>query len=188
MKRFLEQVQEDAMPRQEPRVDVLLVDLRMDVDELAQSTVVVDHLERAQIALPLSLCQRRLALSVTDARKEPLEILQTREADVLLHHLREGHRARERRQIPREDLHLHPLVAVHRPLHRAPILGRGTLGGHLRRLARRRHDVLLSRRESVRELRGVDTRGAYASGDGRSNGLGCSKALPSLLSLELNAC
>ena len=50
VKSFLEQLQEDPMPGQQPSIRVLHVHLVVNVDQLPECPVVVDHVERADVA------------------------------------------------------------------------------------------------------------------------------------------
>jgi hypothetical protein len=104
VERLLEQVEEDPMPGQQAGVRVLHVHLGVDVDELAQRPVVVDHAERAEVPLLLRLRQGSLVLAMTEDGKQPAQVLQVRQRPkVRLHQLRERHRLREDGQVAQQE-------------------------------------------------------------------------------------
>jgi len=103
MKSLLEQVEENPVPRQQPVVRVLHVHLGVDVDELAECAVGIDHVEGADEARLLVVGERRLIFAVADRRKQPQQILQIEEPEVRLHELRKGHRACYDRQVALEE-------------------------------------------------------------------------------------
>jgi hypothetical protein len=79
---------------------VLHVHFPVDVNELPQRPIVVDHVERADETQTLRLRENRLILALTDGRKEPPKILdRMKELRVLLHHPRERHGSRQHRQV-----------------------------------------------------------------------------------------